>query len=414
VNVKGHKTLSLPSCPLSLRERAGVRENAKLLQLFRRVGIAHLFGSKTTRNSPSPQPSPRGRGGRSVASATIKLLSTFLSFSVLLPPLTLADPPSPDTDIPPQVDKAIDTGLSFLARQQAKDGSFEAGGPKIAMTGLTLMAFLACGDTPDQGKYGLIVRSALDFLVKSAPDDGYFGKLDGSRMYGHGIATLALAEAYGVDTDPAKRKLERAVLIKAVDVILKAQDMPKGDAFVGGWRYEPNSPDSDLSLSGWNALALRAARNVGITIPADRVKRAVQFVMRCYRADQKGFSYQPGADASIHMTGVGLLNLYLLDQTDHPEMPTAAKFLVEHPVADGTNFPYYAIYYSTQAAFQSGDPTWTAVWKVTQARLIPTQTKEDGGWPQSPSGQEPGRVFSTSMAILTLTVPYRLLPIYQR
>jgi hypothetical protein len=233
-------------------------------------------------------------------------------------------------------------------------------------------------------------------------------------MYGHGITTLALAEAYGVDPDPAKRKIERAVLEKAVAVILKAQDVPKLAIYAGGWRYEPTNVDSDLSLSGWNALALRASENTGIKIPEDRVKRAVQFVLGCYRADRKGFSYQPGGEASAAMTGVGMLNLYLLDSHDRPQLADAAKYLVEHPVVDTTPEPYYGIYYTTQAAFQAGDPTWTWLWKITQSRLLPVQNKQDGGWPQSPSGQEPGRIYSTSMALLSLSVPYRLLPIYQR
>ncbi len=317
-------------------------------------------------------------------------------------------------DISPEVDTAIKSGLVYLAHQQKPDGSFESGGPRVAMTGLALMSFLANGDVPDEGKYGLVVKSAMEYLIKAAPADGYFGKVDGSRMYGHGIATLALAEACGADSDPARRKAALAVLQKAVKVILDAQDVAKPDSFAGGWRYEPSNQDSDLSLSGWNALALKACENVGIDIPKDRVKRAVGFVMQCYRPEEKGFAYQPGNGASTAMTGVGVLNLYLLDDRDRPQLKDAAQYLVDHPVANDTRMPYYAMYYSTQAAFQAGDPTWTAVWKATQARLLPAQNKDDGGWPQSASGEEPGRVYATAMALLTLSVPYRLLPIYQR
>jgi hypothetical protein len=53
------------------------------------------------------------------------------------------------------------------------------------------------------------------------------------------------------------------------------------------------------------------------------------------------------------------------------------------------------------------------VWKTTQDQLLAVQM-EDGGWPQSRQGEEPGRAYATSMAVLTLAVPYRLLPIYQR
>jgi hypothetical protein len=319
-----------------------------------------------------------------------------------------------DQDVSPQVDKAIADGIAFLAKQQHPDGSSDSGGPRIAMTGLTLMSFLAAGHVPDEGRYGTSARAAMEFLIGSAPSDGYFGKVDGSRMYGHGIATLALAEAYGADHDPKRRLAARAVLIKAVDLIFKAQDVAKAEPFAGGWRYEPTNPDSDLSLSGWNALALRAAANVGIEVPKERVDRALGFVMRCYRPEQGGFAYQPGNDASIAMTGVGMLNLYLLEGPGRSELSSSANFLTIHPVTDDTRMPYYATYYSTQAAFQAGGQTWTTVWKLTQARLLPLQDKADSGWPQSPTGEEPGRVYATSMACLSLSVPYRVLPSHQR
>jgi hypothetical protein len=333
-------------------------------------------------------------------------------FLVTIAALVLPAPA--DQDVPPAVDGAVGSGLAFLAKQQQADGSFEGGGPRVAMTGLSLMSFLAAGHVPDEGKYGLAVRSAMDFLIRCAPADGYFGKVDGSRMYGQGIAMLALAEAYGADHDPSRRRRAGQVLRQCVQVIFKAQDVAKPDNFAGGWRYEPTNQDSDLSLSGWSALSLRAAANIGIDVPRDRVHRAVQFVMRCYRADQGGFAYQPGNDSSIAMTGVGMLNLYLLEGPDRPELALAGQYLIKHPVMEDTRMLYYSLYYSTQAAFQAGEPAWPVVWRVTQTRLLASQNKEDGGWPQSPSGEEPGRIYASSMAILTLCVPYRLLPIYQR
>jgi hypothetical protein len=317
------------------------------------------------------------------------------------------------TEADARVDASVDTGLAFLAQQQAADGAFDGGGPRVAITGLTLMAFLASGHTPDHGQYGLVVRRAVDFLVKSTPDDGYFGRVDGSRMYGHGIVTLALSEVCGVEPSAARRVQIRTVLAKAVKVILTAQEVSKPPEQSGGWRYEPQSGDSDLSLSGWNALALRAAQGVGMEVPKEKIARAVQFVLNCYLPAEKGFAYQPHNEASIAMTGVGVLNLFLLDAADRPEAAAGERWLLDHPVKDDTRMPYYSMYYSTQAAFQAGEPVWPVIWKVTRDRLLGTQMK-DGGWPQSRNGEEPGRVYATAMSTLTLSVPYRLLPIYQR
>jgi hypothetical protein len=284
------------------------------------------------------------------------------------------------------------------------------------MTGLALMAFLAGGNTPDVGRYGPNVRRAIDGLLSMAPaDDAYFGKVDGSRMYGHGIATLALLEAMGVEPDADKRRAIRAVAQRCVRVIEAAQDVPKPpEADAGGWRYEPTSGDSDLSLTGWCALSLKAARSVGIDVPKQRTERATAYALRCWNADERGFAYQPGAGASVAMTGVGVLALHLLGAPDRPEAAAGAAYLVDHPAdPQQTRMAYYALYYATQAAYQSAGTTWPDVWRNARDQLLSLQSP-DGGWPQSRSAEEPGRVYATSMAVLTLSIPYRLLPVYQR
>jgi hypothetical protein len=362
--------------------------------------------------APIPQTfgqAPGNLGSRNITSASRRLPAA-LAFILAI----ACGAASFGDDVSRQLDDAISGGLDFLAKAQNPDGSFDGGGPKLAVTGLALMSMLASGNTPDEGKYGLTVRAAEDYLIKQTPEDGYFGTVDGSRMYGQGIITLALAEASGVEPDVGRRTAMRGVLARAVKIILDAQDIQKDQNFAGGWRYEPQSNDSDLSLSGWNALALRAAESVGLSVPKDRAQRAAAFVLKCYKPDEHGFSYQPGAGASIAMTGVGVLNLFLLDAADRPEAADGARWLMAHPVGDDTRMPYYSMYYATQAAYQAGGDVWPAVWASIQAKLLPTQNKSDGGWPQSHSGEEPGRVYATSMAILTMSVPYRLLPVYQR
>lgn len=312
-----------------------------------------------------------------------------------------------------ELDAAVERGLAFLARQQQRDGSFAGGGPKVAMTGLSLMAFLSAGHTPDAGRYGTVVRNAVDYLLAQAPEDGYFGKVDQSRMYGHGIVTLALAEAYGVEFDAARRTRMRGVIERAIQVILKAQEVKKSDPHAGGWRYTPEAGDSDLSLSGWNALALRAGQDIGIDVPADPIERAVAYVLKCYTSNSPGFAYQPGQSRTLGMTGVGVLNLRLLSDRDFEQVEAAREYLAQTPASKVTRFPVYTAYYAMQAAFQLGGETWTQAWGPTREWLLGSQL-DDGGWPVSRTSEEPGRTYSTSMSILTLTIPYRLLPIYQR
>jgi hypothetical protein len=329
--------------------------------------------------------------------------------------VTLAAP-KPEDEIPPRLDGAVAHGLAFLAKQQNADGSFEGGTPKVATTGLSLLAFLGAGHAPDLGKYGLVVHNAVEFLLAKQAPDGYFGSGD-RGMYTQGIVTLALAEAYGVEASAARRVRLRMALEKAVAVILAAQNAPKSSAaFAGGWRYERNSADSDLSLSGWNAMALRAAQDVGIEVPKESRQHIVEFILRCYDEHAKGFAYQPGSGAQPGDTAIGALCLYLLGASDGPNaarLDAAAQFLQAHPIDDAIPYPYYATYYVTQAAFQRDADAWPRIGRPALERLIRTQEK-DGSWPPSKSGQEPGHVYPTAMAVQALTVPYRLLPVYQR
>ena len=323
--------------------------------------------------------------------------------------------PKVSEDLPPRLDSSISRGLGFLAKQQNPDGSFDSGGPKVAVTGLCVLAYLSAGNAPDAGKYGLLLRNAIDWLLSRQAADGYFGEGD-RGMYTHAIATLALTQAYGVETDAGRRLRMHAVLARAVAVILAAQNVPKPNpAYAGGWRYEKTSADSDLSLSGWNCMALRGADAVGIDVPADARKRGADFILRCFDDNARGFGYQPGSPAQTGESAIGILCLYLLNAVDAggPRLDAAAIYMESHPIDDNSPFPCYGSYYVTQAAFQRDGDTWSRAGRPTLERLIRMQDK-DGGWPQSKSGQEPGRVYATALAVGSLTVPYRLLPVYQR
>jgi hypothetical protein len=279
---------------------------------------------------------------------------------------------------------------------------------------------LSNGNAPDVGKYGTVVRQLIDSLVAAAPADGYFGKVDGSRMYGQGIVTLALAEALGVETTAARRDRLTAVVERAMKVILSAQDVAKAAPFAGGWRYEPNSTDSDLSQAAWNAMALRACEDAGLAVPKSAVTRAGEFILRCYRADQKGFAYQPGQGASACETAVGIFTLHELGMAGAGEVNDALKSLLNSggtgKVDVSSPFTYYALFYLTQAANQSGRSAWETVWPTTSATLLHAQ-EPGGAWPISAkelADAESGKVYATAMAVLTLSVPSRLLPIDQR
>jgi len=123
-----------------------------------------------------------------------------------------------------------------------------------------------------------------------------------------GSDSLMLAEVVGMSADPELAEQSRTALARAVDLILKAQDLAKGGSQAGGWRYQPTSRDSDLSVSGWQVMALRAAKSAGCAVPSGQIDKAVAYVKKCAVKDG-GFGYQPGGGPNNPRTGTGILAL---------------------------------------------------------------------------------------------------------
>jgi len=318
---------------------------------------------------------------------------------------------------PPGFEVAVEQGLLFLQAQQKPGGSFEAAGPPAAMAGLAVLAFLANGHTPDVGRYGLTVRNALDYLLNLNPDSGYWGR-DGGRMYGHCIVTLALSQAYGTETDPAQRARIKKALGAASRVIIAAQSVGKDDAHIGGWRYEPGSTDSDMSVTAWCVHALAGCRNAGMDIPQERFESAATFIMRCWREKQRGFAYLPTDEPSPGMTGAALACLRMAGASRSFDAAAAGRLVLERPVRDDARYQYSSLYWTTLAAHFVGQPLWPAVWKGNRDYLLSRQRRDDGSWPASRNevdGQgKAGRFFPTAMAVLTLSVPSQILPVYRK
>src|SRR5262249_45444735 len=159
-----------------------------------------------------------------------------------------------------------------------------------------------------------------------------------------GICTLMLAEAAGMtDGDLAnevRRRLERAVAI-----ILRAQRNLGKDR--GGWRYRVEGTDSDMSVSGWQIMALRAAKNLGCDVPPEASERAIEYVPRCRDPGTGGFRYYPGSTVTVACTGTSILSLEICGKEQHgtPELHKAGAYLVRNPPRWGHPHFFYSIYY---------------------------------------------------------------------
>lgn len=307
-------------------------------------------------------------------------------------------------------DEAVDKGLSFLARSQGKDGSI--GGPETpALTSLAVMAFLARGYTPGLPPYGETINRGVDFILSVRSPDGHLMGRRG-EMYSHNISCLMLSEVSGM-LDPERQARVDVVLPRAIQVTLAAQNVKKEDAFAGGWQYQPNTTKSDISHSGWALAALRSARNNGAPVPKEAVDKAVKFILRC-RTTNGGFAYQPGGGANLARTGIGLLCMELAGR-HRDEATLKAGELIRKSFSAGALSQeverYYALYYMANGMFQLGGQDWETFCPVLYNTILGMQSA-DGSWPGG--GHAPNTQYSTSMAILALSVSYRQLPIYQR
>ena len=354
-------------------------------------------------------------GRRTVALAVV--LSIALSSSP-----AAADMASPELDKYEQpVDEAIERALLYLAQQQQKDGSFKGG--NTAITSLAVMAFLAKGYTPGTGPYGKVINRGIDFVAGSQHRSGLLlrsGHGKGS-MYSHGIATLMLSEISGM-VDPERQKRVDKALSEALKLILGAQGVRKRNKKdQGGWRYNHDSDDADISCTGWQLMALRSARSNGAMVPKQSIDKAVQYVLRC-RSEGGGFCYQsattPGKanGPGLGRTGTALLCLELLGYHGDKITLDAGKWVLRSIGYGGSKKRrvndrhfYYATYYASQGMFQLGDEYWVKFADVMYPQLLGTQQK-DGSWGNS----QHGPTYATSMAVLAMSVVYRQLPIYQR
>lgn len=321
------------------------------------------------------------------------------------------------------VDQAIERALAWLAKNQTKeDGSWTRWkGNQSNVTGITslcIMAFLAKGHTPGVGPYGEALNKGIDFILSSQRPNGLlvYGETGNGAMYCHGISTLMLAEVSGM-VDPARQKKLDVVLPKALKVILAAQRMPKDPNNAGGWRYQIDSRDSDISCTGWALMALRSARNSGTVVPKESIDMAVSYVLRCQHRESGGFMYMPQAGApGWARTGTGVLCLELCGHHRERTATLGGDWILQHLPRSylGGEFFGYAMYYCAQATFQLGDEYWEKFADQMYSIMLPVQNKE-GFWPALPGNEgEGGEFYSTSMAILAMSVPYRQLPIYQR
>ncbi|HUT37223.1 MAG TPA: prenyltransferase/squalene oxidase repeat-containing protein [Planctomycetota bacterium] len=316
--------------------------------------------------------------------------------------------------ITPEAEQAIQKGLAYLVRTQARNGSWRSeamgGVYPTAMTALGGLAIMAAGNTPCEGEYSDNVRRAVYFLLSSANRSGYITAMmeEQRGMHGHGFATMFLAQAYGAEQDTDLQRRLHEVITRAVALTARSQ------SFNGGWLYSPDSNGDEGSVTVTQIQALRAARNAGIKVPKSTVTRAGEYIRKCANEDG-GISYSlmsRGSRPAISAAAVA--TLYNAGQYENPVALKALEYLKK--LLKGSNSAtvfqghrFYALLYTSQAMFFSGEEDWREFFPKHRDELI-KQQKSDGSW----QGDFAGHVYGTAIALLVLQLPYQYLPILQR
>ncbi len=314
---------------------------------------------------------------------------------------------------------AVDRGLEWLVRHQWPDGGWSFRHPnhsrsrnagnsasRAAATGLALLCFLGRNHHHlEQSPYQKVVLDGLNFLLKTSKR-GDLTQLTEHSMYGQGIATLALAEAWALSADP---QLGPKVQ-EAVDFIVAAQHP------LGGWRYMPGQL-GDINVTGWQWLALKTAGMAGATVPDATWQQASKFVESQSVSPGAFFTY-PGLDPTLAQpvpTAIGvLLRMQQGWGPGRDEIAMGVDYLASQRVS---NDHIYFNYYTTMVLFHHGGPLWKNWNEELKDFLLNTQSSlgdERGSWffPHDKTGNEGGRLYNTALAILILEVYYRHLRLY--
>ncbi len=343
-------------------------------------------------------------------------------------------------------DEAVDRALSWLASRQSSNGAFptlDIGQP--AVTALGLLAFLSCGHVPGEGPYGDKLAAAVDFIISHQDSEGliatvstpgYFRLHTASHtnIYNHAISAIALCEVYGMTAAERSRQI-RPVIEKAVRFSRGRQLAPKEHSEdKGGWRYLRRwyYRDADLSVTSWQLVFLRSAKNAGFDIPTEYVDEGLAFVQRLYDPERGCFVYELSPDGfypTRGMVGAGILSLSMAGKHGTEMAQAAGDWVLRNPFDRYNRLPvdprtglestsrdryHYGAYYCSQAMFQLGGRYWQRFYPRLVKTLVENQGS-DGSW-EAEAGEDNryGNVYTTALVVLALSPPYQFLPVFQR
>ncbi|MCA9031716.1 MAG: terpene cyclase/mutase family protein [Planctomycetaceae bacterium] len=314
------------------------------------------------------------------------------------------------------VDRSVNRALDYLARQQRRQGYWEANGGqyRIAMTALSGIAFLSEGSTTTRGRYAPTVRRAVDFLLGSAQPNGLIGYSDDYHYtYGHGFSMLFLSEVYGEEEDADRRAQLKRVLERAVRFSGEAQTSR------GGWGYVSARDGNDFdegSTCVTQVQGLRACRDAGIAVPKEVIERAKRYIHDCM-TEQGGIHYSiKGGGARAPITAAAVASMYSAGEYGETDDVQKMMEYCKQNIwpggggvgAQGFGHWHYMHYYFAQVMYRD-EKQWPKYSQELTQVIINSQSP-DGSWQEG----HVGSVYVTAINATILQLEKAHLPIFQR
>jgi len=340
-----------------------------------------------------------------------------------------------------RLDDSSERALAWLADQQQADGSFptqKSGQPGV--TSLVVLAFLSRNHLPGEGPYGPTLTRAVDFILTQQKPNGLIsavgpaGEIVPEQIdfregwpapYNHAISSLTLSEVFAMTRDRRPDRVRRTIEV-ALKLSLKLQKRPTSRQIdVGGWRYlQRNSDmDSDVSITSWYLMSLRSAKNAGFDVAQQPIDDALNYIERMFDPQhgtfingQRSVKYR-----SQGMAGAGILALAHGGRHHSDAAKLSGDWLLERPMTRFLHEPYpkdsyyYSVFYCCQGMYQLGGNHWAVFFPPTIRTLVSNQ-QPDGSWvaPRNELETVYGSTYATAMAVLAISAPNQILPVFQR
>jgi len=344
-------------------------------------------------------------------------------------------------EIPKEYQETVRKGLSWMVKNQFKDGHWEGVGGQyaVSMTALGGMSLLCEGSTIREGKYRDNIRRAANWLMERQQPTGLIGNpasaSEGGRyMYGHGFGLLFLSCVVGEEENVRRREKLVEILEKAAKFTRDAQTNR------GGWGYISAKDGSNFdegSVTITQVQALRAARNAGIIVPKDAIKDAQKYLVDS-TDDQGGVQYSLAWGGGGRGQGRPALTAAAIGcgfSAGDYNSATVIKWLKNCQTnlaipGDGRRMGHdeYTHYYYAQVVYVLGEDRFKKIIPESRSDEALTWSKyrksvfdeykrsqaADGSWGSSGWGQSIGPVYVTACHLTVLQLDKAALPIYQR